>query len=247
MNQGKERYFEAILAITMTLIVMFFIFGCGTTPVDTTSNPSPTINKPTPTKPKPKPSSTPSKTIIVDARPSLAWDGKHSEAGLWTEYVLQALEKSKLPDASPKDFADWCPAFPKLTKTKKSEVFAALISKMAQYESGYKNSHTYKEDFKDAKGNYVISRGLLQISQESANGYSCGITDAQMLHQARVNLSCGVKIIDRWVGRDGVFAGYSEGKWLGVGRYWSVMRSRSKSYEKIRAYLRNYETCVVKK
>lgn len=176
-------------------------------------------------------------------RPQMAWDGKHSEAGLWTEYALQAVGASKLPEASPKDVALWCPKYAKLSKDDRIVFWSALMSKMAEFESGYKNSSTYVESFKDAHGKRVISRGLLQISQESANGYGCNVKDAKTLHEARVNLSCAAKIFERWVLRDGVVASGQGVISKGIARYWSVMRETSKSKAKIKSYLSVYPVC----
>lgn len=186
------------------------------------------------------------KNLIEDPpskRPRMAWDGKHEEAGLWTEYAIQAVAETKLATAAPKDFSNWCPSYNVLSVEQKNIVFALLLSRMAQFESGFRPDTTFTEGFNDSKGKPVISRGLLQISIESANGYGCGIIDARELHNPKTNLSCGAKIVERWVLRDGVFSGKLGSKWLGVGRYWSVMRSRSGSYKKIQSWLKSHEVC----
>jgi hypothetical protein len=220
-----ERFFEVML-FSILVVFLLALVGCQTVQLPGVETPQLVEEK----------------IIVEEPRPALAWDGKHSEAGLWTEYVLQAIENSKLPTIVPKDTLDWCPAYSGQSASGRTEIWASLISKMAQYESGYKNSSTYTESFNDAKGHKVVSRGLLQISQESANGYSCGITDAQMLHDAKTNLTCAVKIIERWETRDGVISKYSEG-WKGVARYWSVMRSKSQAYPKIKAYMNSLKKC----
>jgi len=60
----------------------------------------------------------------------------------------------------------------------------------------------YRERFTDVKGAQVVSRGLLQISIESSQGYQCGINDAQQLHSAEQNIRCAARILNKWVARD---------------------------------------------
>lgn len=116
---------------------------------------------------------------------------------------------------------------------------AQTISIMAKFESSFKPETSYKESFKDAKGNYVISRGLLQLSIESANqkAYSCGIKTADELHNPKININCAVKIAAYWINKDQVFFG---GDKLGIGRYWSVGRKSSGSNAKILKYLSDF-------
>jgi hypothetical protein len=171
------------------------------------------------------------------AEPRLAWSGMHKDADHWTTFLLHELNASKLPDQMPRDAASFCPNYSRMSRSDRNVFWAHLVVAMAKRESSYKPDMQYKESFKDAKGRYVISRGLLQISQESANSYGCRIDPASELHFPEINLSCGLKIIERWVVRDGQAMG-SPGKNVGCGRYWSVCRSSSGSYEKIRARLR---------
>jgi hypothetical protein len=176
------------------------------------------------------------------AEPRLAWSGAHEDADHWTTFLLEELNQSKLPDAMPSDLIKLCPRYSKGTRSDRIAIWAHMIAFMAKRESNFKPDMQYKEKFKDAKGRYVISRGLLQISQESANSYGCRIDPATELHFPEINLSCGVKIIDRWVGRDKQAMG-SSGKNLGCARYWSVCRASSGSYEKIRENIRALAIC----
>lgn len=113
------------------------------------------------------------------------------------------------------------------------------LAKMAQFESSFKPETSYKESFKDSKGKNVISRGLLQLSIESANQspYQCNIKKEQDLHDPKINLECAVKIAVRWINKDGEFFG---GDKNGLGRYWSVGRKSSGSNKKIIAYLEQF-------
>jgi hypothetical protein len=145
-------------------------------------------------------------------------------------------------------------------KLNAKECLAQTISIMAKYESSFKpetifyecskKSNVYgKTAFYDKErgwcmkgvsqydGGFVISRGLLQISIASAKSYGCPIEKSTDLHNAQINLECGVKIATNWINKDGVFFG---GDKLGIGRYWSVGRKSSPSNTKILKYLENY-------
>lgn len=176
------------------------------------------------------------------------WDGKHRNADLWSEYTHRAIEDfgDGLMASEPEDINNFCPNYLNLNDEGRLMFWIHLISSMVKYESGFKPETFYQEAFKDRNGNYIISRGLLQLSIESARGYKCDLDDAQDLHDAQKNLECGVRIINRWVERDGVVASKrSDGKWIGGARYWSVLRKRSssKSYDRIRNLTMNNEVC----
>ena len=177
--------------------------------------------------------------VLPKVIPTLAWGDKHPD---WTEHLLEEIAKSKMLDVIPSDAKGFCPSYAKLTKSQRAEVLAQLISIMAKRESNFKPETKFTEAFNDAKGRKVISRGLLQISIESANSYGCGFKNAEELHDPKKNLSCGVKIIERWVQRDGQAMG-TKGKNLGCGRYWSVCRASSRSYPVVRGYVSALPIC----
>lgn len=135
--------------------------------------------------------------------------------------LLAAIAASPLATQHPKD--GW-----EKGKCTQPQFWAALFSALAKYESSYNTNATYTEKFADQHGNRVVSRGLLQISVESANGsrYRCGV-DEKTLHVGSVNLACGVKIAGYWLPLDGVVAGYKD-TWLGMSRYWSPFRDAAK-------------------
>lgn len=145
--------------------------------------------------------------------------------------------------ADPADAAEWCPGFPKFTRSEKHAFFVKLMTEMARYESSFKPGTKYTESFPDSKGVPVISRGLFQISIESANGYGCGFRQAEELHDAQANANCSVRIINRWVERDGRIGGTVAGDHRGGARYWSVLRGTSKSRPKILAAMKEFPGC----
>jgi len=172
--------------------------------------------------------------------PVLAWGEKRAD---WTEYLLKELRGKEFLAVVPVDFKDYCAEFPALSLNDRAEFYAELISIMAKRESGFNPASKYQEAFNDAKGRPVISRGLLQISIESANSYGCNFKDATELHDPKKNLSCTVKIIERWVNRDKRLGGKVAGKWQGVARYWSVGRSVSRSYAVVTGHTKALKIC----
>lgn len=204
--------------------------------------PSPTP-KSTPT-PTPKPTPTPPSSVGGHAKP--IWESQHSDGVNWTAHVMDKLDTLgvDMADTVPADFKTFCPRYHKLSYTQRKEFFTYLMSAMTKFESGFKPSTFYKEDFNDSNGNPVISRGLLQISIESANSYGCALRDAQQLHDPYLNLNCGIRILNRWIGqRDYRIAGKISDRWKGGARYWSVLRTTSGSFAKVVALTSSTSLC----
>ncbi len=113
--------------------------------------------------------------------------------------------------------------------TDKASFYVNLLGALAVFESRQNPAVSYEESFQDASGQNVVSRGLLQLSIESGNGYlkRLGLPrmqNAEELHDPAFNLKLGVIILDRWLAADGVITGGTKGKWLGAARYWSPFR-----------------------
>ena len=202
-----------------------------------TPRPSPaaTPKPPTPTPAPvatPKPA-TPTPTPSTVTRP--LWEAKVSDGKNWTAHVMNKLDTLGIDMLSvlPADYATYCPKYSGFTYTQRKEFWAYLMSAMVKYESNFNTNSLYQESFSDGGGRPVISRGLLQISIESANGYECAFRNAQELHDPYLNLSCGIRILNRWVGRDVRIAGKVNNAWKGGARYWSVLRTTSGSYSSI--------------
>jgi Bacterial SH3 domain len=174
---------------------------------------------------------------------SFAWDGKHRDAAKWNAYTRDAIREfgSAMVGSRPDDVADFCPKYGQLVDDDKVQFWIGLIAAMAKFESNWDPSVQYTEDFEDSSGNNVVSRGLLQISKESARNYGCEVPSASALHDAKVNLACTVKIINRWIDRDNVITEQSGG-WKGPARYWSVLR-KSSTLGPIQAMTRKLSVC----
>jgi hypothetical protein len=152
---------------------------------------------------------------------------------LYQDATYAALDKygQALLKANPKDGPEFCSTW---STVNKRDFYNALLAHMATRESGRDPSQTYKESFKNGKGETVISTGLLQVSYESCGSYGTKTT-TEGLKDPITNLECGVRILSRWIPSDSYIAKDK----LGAGRYWSVMRPGS-SKEYIRAKLNEF-------
>jgi hypothetical protein len=174
-----------------------------------------------------------------------AW-AKNNRDGSWTRSAEAAVANSPLVQLVPKDILYFCPSYPKLPAVERRKFWVGLISAMAKPESNFKPERFYQEKFHDRKGKPVISRGLLQISIESANQqrYGCDIPYPAKLHDPGINLACGVKILSKWVSTDGVIAKYSQPRvHKGGSRYWSTLRPQRGHLRKIADFTRQLPFC----
>lgn len=191
--------------------------------------------------PTPSPTTTPSPTPTpgAEATPkdlTPLWEAKIKNSKEWSDFVYLKLDTlgTDLLDVIPADRATFCPNYGNLSYSQRKQYWTYMLSAMARFESNFNTNSKYTEAFSDSNGNNVISRGLLQISIESGNGYGCGLKSAQDLHDPLQNLACGIRILNRWVGRDGRIAGKVSGSWRGGARYWAVLREGDKtSYQSI--------------
>lgn len=132
----------------------------------------------------------------------------------WADHVW--LLVADMPKAS--DEKSFCP------KGLTRQNWVHLFASMAKHESNFKPALTYKENFKNSRGEYVISTGLFQVSYESSRGYGFqGITTEQ-LKDPYNNINVAVRIMKTLVARHGVVSSYNGG-WKGGSAYWSVLRS----------------------
>lgn len=163
----------------------------------------------------------------------------------WDRLLARAIADlgGTLTSAVPEDAASYCPGYSGMTPAQRSVVWQNLFIALTRFESNYIPTVSFNEtDFDprlvERNGDPVISRGLLQISIGSANGYMCRIEDAQQLHDPETNLRCAVRIASRWVQRDGVITGGTAGAWRGMARYWSPFRrddSRNSIMQSVRS------------
>lgn len=126
-----------------------------------------------------------------------------------------------LAKSTPADAKTFCPNYAQLPQEQRAVVWQSLLTAMARPESNYQAAEPYWEVDQDQ-----YSVGLLQLSLADEGGYRCGLKTEVDLTDPRKNLSCGARILARWVVRDGRIGGDPANLKLGGGRYWSTLRER---------------------
>lgn len=148
----------------------------------------------------------------------------------WTDFVHEQVMKHELHKVDVSDGEQWCPNGMSVNN------WVKLVSAMSYRESGHRPELEYRENFKNSRGEWVISTGLMQISLESARqrAYQCRdfLHTQSDLHDPIKNLRCSMNILSYWVKKDKRVGGYK----LGAGKYWSVMRN-SESIKKTKKVL----------
>jgi len=181
--------------------------------------------------------------VALAATDYAAW-AKANADGTWTEITEKAVNGSSLAARLPSDVKKFCPNYDKIGLSDRTRFWVGLLSAMARPESDFRPEKTLEEKFKDSSGKRVISRGILQLSIESANLYGCEIKKAEELHDPPVNLNCAVKIMDRWVKDDGAIATYRlDREPRGGGRYWSVLRESNGWLPEISDFTKSLSFC----
>lgn len=191
---------------------------------------------------------------VTDTQAEIETDWAHMpQSDAWTALAAGSIDEigSPLLETVPSDIVAFCPAYESLDDAGRRAFWVGLLSAMARFESGFDPSVSFDErahcpscDWALTRdGRHVISRGLLQLSQESANAYrGCPvpIAEEEKLHEPALNLRCGVAIMSRLVSRDGVIS-RKDGQWKGGSAYWSVLRPGK--LEAIQAYTSATENC----
>lgn len=194
---------------------------------------------------EPSPAPDPEPVVVEELDwPVFDWDNKHSDYEEWNEIVFKTIDVNgpHLLTDRPSDILSFCPNYDNLNDDGKKMFWISLLAAMTRFESGFDPTVSFTESFNDSSGNRVVSRGLLQLSIESALGYRCPLNNAQELHDPEKNLECAVRIMDRWVDRDGVITDRPNGNWRGGARYWSVLR-RTDKLDPIREKTSGNEVC----
>lgn len=174
------------------------------------------------------------------------WERKSLNNRSWSEHVYDELPLlgPDLLATQPTDAKIFCPNYKNLSTSERKQFWAFFISSMVKFESNFDPKSAFTESFRDSTGRYVISRGLLQLSYESSKSYRCGFSTAKEIHNPTENLSCGIKILNHWMKKDGRIASKTSAGWRGGARYWSVLRAgRKDSYMSIVKWSNNLPFC----
>ncbi len=146
---------------------------------------------------------------------------------LATEMILK--EAPELLEYSPSDIDNYCPQYKNFSAKDRLEFWGLFLSVISWMESSHRTEHFYEEvGIIDSTGENVISRGLLQFSYESAQGYLPSLNNPQELHKPSVSLRIGAIALRRFIIGDGVISEGKKGDWKGAARYWSVLRRNAK-------------------
>ena len=164
----------------------------------------------------------------------------------WTSLTYDAIEKHgrNLLEIIPADIDEFCPQYGKFSRETRKRFWVFFVSAISELESRHNPDVIYREQFRDRYGKRVSSRGLLQLSRESALGYGCEFSSEKDLHDPALNLRCGVQILNQCIGKDERITGKVEGEWQGGARYWSSLRDEEK-VRQLKAWIR--ETCICNK
>lgn len=174
------------------------------------------------------------------------WDGRAADGSKWTRYAAASLARhgQSLLKVVPVDVNRYCPTYPALNQDGRKEFWIKLISAIAAAESSFNPWAEFSEKMRDRSGKTVVSRGLLQLSQESSQAYGCKFENEQQIHYPHLNIDCGVKILVRWINEDGAIgAQATDGGWLGAARYWSTFRDTNPRSEVIKKLMRQSALC----
>lgn len=210
-----------------------------------TDDPPPN-NEPGPNPPEPEPD------IFPDSWQA-AWSAgrpQDMQRKAWTDHLWTETLRLAVPSlvATPKDLQSYCPNWPNLNTKDRRAFLVVLLSIMTRYESNFNPATQYRENFNDSQGRPVISRGLLQLSVESSRAYGCDVTETT-LHDPFINLSCGLRILNRWIERDQYFGTSLRepqgNRHLGGARYWAVLRDTLNIKPNIINYLRTQTPCQI--
>ncbi len=178
-------------------------------------------------------SPTKSRASTATFLPAMRWDHR-PEADAWTEATLVALQRegASLISAMPSDIGEFCPGYAKAAASDRRAFWAGMLSAMAKHESSWNPK---------ARGGGGRWLGLMQISRQTADAYSCDISDDADLYDGRANLACAVRIAAAQVGRDGAIVS-DGGGWRGLARDWAPMRTPAKRAD-IAAWTRSQSYC----
>jgi hypothetical protein len=175
------------------------------------------------------------------------------DTSAWTRTTMQTIldDGSALFDGA-RDIAQFCPNYARLSQADRAWAWALIISAIAKYESGFNPTVRYRERTMGRDpitGLPVYSEGLLQLSYQDAQANpDCNEFDwhsdralppsdprRTILDPAK-NLRCGVRIMNRQVGRFGAIAFWSS--------YWATLRpSRGSRLWTIQSMVRSTPLC----
>lgn len=125
------------------------------------------------------------------------------------------------------DTAAFCPKYRSFNSRNRMDFWSVLLASIAIYESNIRPDVSYDEGQSSRELSGVTSRGLIQMSYDSArqsryveNG--CRLGRVRDLHDPRSNLRCALALMKTLVKMNNCIAC---GRKKGAAKYWSTLRS----------------------
>jgi hypothetical protein len=189
---------------------------------------------------------------VIEVAP--LWEAKRPRDGLnWTLFSRDVVLTSGASlMAGTKDMANFCPSYSKLTTNQKANFWVYLISAVTKYESNFNPTSRYREStmgIDPITKQRVYSEGLLQLSYQDVRGYpfcnefnwnidkNLSPTDPKKtILDPYKNLRCGIKILNKIVGKKGLIA-------FNSGHYWSTLQPRNSTERAIQALVNKIPFC----
>lgn len=150
----------------------------------------------------------------------------------WTSYAADFILQNKETffDENISDIAEFCPSFEQSTEEQKTSFWIHLLNSLSKRESAFDPMVSNDESNFGSGDLTVISRGLFQTSLASSRSYrstGCQVRDDKDLHNPETSIRCALAIFKRWLDTDNcISCKNTEGKHLGIARYWSPLRER---------------------
>jgi hypothetical protein len=209
----------------------------------------------TPVNPPPlqlPPASSPTAAVPMTVAP--LWEAPRAAAGIsWTRFasILVLTEAPALMKGT-NDVQSFCPSYYRLTTDEKVNFWVYLISAVVKYESGFKPLSRMRETGLGSDSVTklpVYSEGLLQLSYQDGRNYSfcnefdwskdrlLGAADPRKTILDPIkNLRCGIRILNKVVGRRNLIA-------FDSGHYWSTLMPKHSPVHSIQAMTRKISIC----
>lgn len=250
------------IALPIAFIALIGLQGCGPNSgfaVSSVDSPSATSGQggvePPAAQPPPNaspPDSGPTASVPMTVAP--LWEAPRAEAGVsWTKFasILVLTEAPELMKGTA-DVQNFCPTYYRLSTDEKVNFWVYLISAVTKYESGFNPVSRMRETGLGTDSVTklpVYSEGLLQLSYQDGRNYSfCNEFDwnkdrllsasdpRKTILDPIKNLRCGIRILNRVVGRHNLIA-------FDSGHYWSTLMPKHSPEHSIQALTRQISIC----
>lgn len=192
--------------------------------------------------------------IDNDVEVAPLWEaGRKNDGRDWTLHSLDVVKTygANLM-AGAKDVRQFCPRYQFLSENQKANFWVYLVSAMVKYESNFNPLTRYREStlgIDSVTKKPVYSEGLLQLSYQdqrpypfcnefkwSSDKYLSAKNPRKTILSPYKNLKCGIRILDRIVGRKKYIS-------FNSGHYWAVLTPKNQARARIAALTNRISFC----